>query len=76
MKTKNSTMKRTLGVKSEFFSMDSKRTATIEIGEGGYITTLYEFGDPCKKYTDKAHSLAWWEDCCENWVNYWGDFSE
>jgi hypothetical protein len=70
-------MAKSIDIKTEYFSTDGKRYATIENGDKGvYITTLYELDDPVKLIGDKKHSRQYWEDCCENWVMYWGDFSK
>lgn len=62
--------------KCEYFSDDNERRATIEFIDNAYVTTLYELEDPVRKIEDRQHSLQYWEDCCENWVMYWGDFSK
>lgn len=62
--------------KCEYYSDDGNRYASIEFGIDSYITTLYELEDPVRKIEDKQHSLQYWQDCCENWVMYWGDFSK
>ena len=61
---------------SEYFSHDGERNATIELDNDSYIITLYELDAPIKKMKDFQHSLPYWQDCCENWVNYWGEFSK
>jgi hypothetical protein len=61
---------------SEYFSEDGKRHATIQKIHGSYRTTLFENFTEYKSIVDDQHSLSYWESCCENWVNYWGDFSK
>lgn len=69
-------MEKSMSISSEYFSNNGVRRATIEIGENSYITTLYEHEDPVRRIADSLHSLYYWEDCCENFVNYWGTFKE
>ena len=62
--------------KCEYHSDNGDRYATIDFNDGVYITTLYELDDPVRRIEDRQHSLSYWEDCCENWVMYWGEFKK
>jgi hypothetical protein len=61
---------------SEYFSDDNKRSAVIKHEDDAYIVTLYELDDPYRIYKDNEHNISYWEDCCENFVNYWGEFKK
>jgi hypothetical protein len=64
------------GMMSEYFSDDGKRRATIRCSYDTHIVKLYESDDMEKMFMDNSHDVNYWEDCCENWVNYWGEFKK
>ena len=60
----------------EYFSEDKVRRAVIDHDAGKTRITLYEHEDPFKVMHDDWHHISYWQDCCENWVNYFGEFSK
>jgi cyclopropane fatty-acyl-phospholipid synthase-like methyltransferase len=58
----------------EYYSEDGSREALIEIRKSSYIISLREKNKNFKVMKDEKHHISYWEDCCENWVMYWGEF--
>jgi hypothetical protein len=59
---------------SEYYSEDGKRYANIQKIENKYRVTLFQDFTEYKSFLDDKHTVSYWEDCCENWVNGWGKF--
>jgi hypothetical protein len=61
---------------SEYYSEDGVRRAVIDYDGDKNRITLYEHDDPFRIYKDDWHHISYWQDCCENFVNYWGEFKK